>query len=513
MRPNINPSTPPRFHELGEFVFQELCRDVFEIQGGIVTCEIYGRRGQPQKGIDLLANCDDGESNEVGQCKAYTSFSAKQIVAASDEFFKYWDHWKDMGIRRFILFVGCPLDHPEVQNEIQAQRARFKKVNITYEAWGSRTLVTRLRPQRAIAQRHIPSQEIVDSICGKEFDSGIKPPVTPGIDLTLSLLGAQLEDFAAQFSDVAGEKLERARELSREGKIDDAYRQILQMRNDKTWHLLANTIRGRVLRFNASLILNAEKNISEAKELRDQAAALDPTGDDVSLRAVIRYFEEGNDAALQELATPTNINAFNLKIGFLTELGRADDALAVIERLPVTVKPDADTLRLHALLLLLKGDQAGAQEKVEKAFEQNADWLSVRHAYGIVNYFSALSPVALPKRLISSPAPVPWALVKRDPQSQERLRKAESQFARLAEEAEHNREQHNVFNLWRLACLANDVQRQEEAAHFCRMRLARTQADSHTLAWAHSRNYDLDLRAMEESLERSLGVDQSDNSY
>jgi hypothetical protein len=97
--------------------------------------------------------------------------------------------------------------------------------------------------------------------------------------------------------------------------------------------------------------------------------------------------------------------------------------------------------------------------------------------------------------------------VKRDPQSQEHLRKAESQFARLAAEAEQNPEQANAFNLWRLACLANDVQRQEEAADFCRIRLASTPTDSHVLAWALTRHYDVDLRTMEESLERALGVD------
>jgi len=130
---------PPRFNELTEYPFQELCMDLFAVQDGIVTCEIYGRRGQAQKGIDILATCDDGESIEVGQCKACEDFSTKKIVEVSDEFFKYWDFWKDRKIRRFILFVACSLDDPKEQDEIQKQRARFQKVNIKYEAWSSRT--------------------------------------------------------------------------------------------------------------------------------------------------------------------------------------------------------------------------------------------------------------------------------------------------------------------------------------------------------------------------------------
>jgi hypothetical protein len=35
MTPNINASSPPRFCELREFVFQELCHDLFEVQDGI----------------------------------------------------------------------------------------------------------------------------------------------------------------------------------------------------------------------------------------------------------------------------------------------------------------------------------------------------------------------------------------------------------------------------------------------------------------------------------------------
>lgn len=511
MTPNINPSDPPQFHRLGDYPFQELCHDVFEVQDGIAMCEIYGRRGQAQKGIDLLASCDDGESNEVGQCKAEKSFSVSKIINASDEFFKHWEFWKDWNIRRFILFVGCPLDDPKEQNEIQKQRARFLKLGIKYEAWGARTLATRLGPHRTIAERHIQSREIVDNICGRSFESQSTVP-SPGMDLALSLLGS-LEAFSTEVSQVNAEKLERIRELSREGKANEAYERISEMRIDKTWELLDKPLQSRILRVNASLSLNARKDVAEAKALREQAAALDPKGDESTLRALIRHYEEGNEAALNELSEPCNINAFNLKIGFLIELARPGEALAVIRHPPTNVEPDADTERLHGLLLLLKGDLAGAQDRIDKALELNPTWQGVRHAYAIINYYSALSHAALPKRFISWPTPIPWPLVKRDDQSQERLRTAESHFARLATDAENNDEERTAFQLWRLACLANDIGRQEEAAQMCLLRLADNPLDSHTLAWALSRHYDVDLKTMEESLERALGVDLNDDSY
>lgn len=54
MPPGIRPGETPHFYKLGEFVFQELCRDLFDVESDISTCEIYGKRGQSQDDIDLL---------------------------------------------------------------------------------------------------------------------------------------------------------------------------------------------------------------------------------------------------------------------------------------------------------------------------------------------------------------------------------------------------------------------------------------------------------------------------
>lgn len=52
---SMNPSDPPPFHQLDAMPFQELSRDVLELEPGIATCEIYGVPGQSQRGIDLIA--------------------------------------------------------------------------------------------------------------------------------------------------------------------------------------------------------------------------------------------------------------------------------------------------------------------------------------------------------------------------------------------------------------------------------------------------------------------------
>jgi hypothetical protein len=513
MTPNINPSDPPPFHRVGEYVFQELCRDLLEVQDGIATCEIYGTRGHAQRGIDLLANCDDALSTEVGQCKCYEDFPPAEIRQASDAFLAHWDFWKDRHVQRFILLVACPLDRPQQQDEIQNQRERFHTLGVRYEAWSARTLLTHLRPHRAIVERHINSEEWINNICGRPLQThALNVPATAGLQMTLTLVSSQVETLSAELSQASAERLERIRELSREGKTAEAYQQIQGMRQGRAWEILDKTLQARILRVMASLALNAKRDFAVARELKEQATALDPQGDDSTLRALMRYYGEGYEAALNEITNPPNTNALNLKIGFLMELGRVDEALVIIQNPPPVVAPDAETRRLKALALLLKGDMAGAQKEIRGAFDERPTWQSVRYAAAMINYYSALSAAALPSRINPWPDQVPWPLVKRDTQSQQYLRNAERTFAQLATDTEPGDEQRKLFNVWRLACMANDVERQDEAADFCRERLAEDPADNHILAWALSRHYDVDLKASEAALEKYLGVDDDDDN-
>jgi hypothetical protein len=107
MRPRMNPSLNPTFYELDADKFQYLCCDVFARQSGIATCDVYGTRGQKQRGIDLLARRIGGDGIEVGQCKCYTDFPPAKIRQASDEFFKHLEYWRQQNVRRFTLFVAC----------------------------------------------------------------------------------------------------------------------------------------------------------------------------------------------------------------------------------------------------------------------------------------------------------------------------------------------------------------------------------------------------------------------
>src|SRR3712207_3865025 len=138
MQPGIRLGQPPPFQDLDEYTFQDLCRDILDHEPEVATCDIYGKRGQRQLGIDLFAPRKGGSGLDVGQCKCYRTFGPKQIEAASDEFLDHWDRWwSKRNVKRFVLFVSCDLESRGCADKILEERDRFAQYGVEYEAWSS----------------------------------------------------------------------------------------------------------------------------------------------------------------------------------------------------------------------------------------------------------------------------------------------------------------------------------------------------------------------------------------
>jgi predicted DsbA family dithiol-disulfide isomerase len=82
-----------------------------------------------------------------------------------------------------------------------------------------------------------------------------------------------------------------------------------------------------------------------------------------------------------------------------------------------------------------------------------------------------------------------------------RLRKAEAAFCKLATETERPDELRQYWRIWQLACLANDLNRQEEAKAFCHALLEENHVSTKAIIWAIARNYGIDLIASQRALE------------
>ncbi|NER48521.1 MAG: hypothetical protein F6J92_17825, partial [Symploca sp. SIO1A3] len=193
----------------------------------------------------------------------------------------------------------------------------------------------------------------------------------------------------------------------------------------------------------------------------------------------------------------------------LLELGRTEEVFPKLQAFPQGLEPDAETNRVHALALLDKGDITSAQAKIQQARYEKPNWEKMRVSEATINYFSVLSPAIL-KQLIDFPQPVDWSLIKRDDQSLERLRKAAEEFKQLASQTERGEKQRKCCQIWHLACLANDPDRQLEAQELCAAILAEEPTNLQAIIWGTVRNYEIDLSTSQQTLERLVQEGSND---
>jgi len=483
---------------MDEYAFEEMCQDLFSEESGIATCNTYGKRGQNQKGIDLLAQCDDVTFTEVGQCKCCEDFPPLEIREASDAFFKHLVFWQQHNVRRFILFVACELETIQRQNEILKQRQRFASCNIKYEVWEARTLRQKLRPHRGIAGQYLGSGDLVESICGPHLQQ-----TSRAAELTIGIFSSKVDRLSSDLSKLKALRLDEYRELYRQGKLHEARICLDSLKNDEHWDIFDKPLQAKILQAMSVYAISVEQNADKARSLVEQASALDPEGDDRFLQVLISYHSEDAETALRLIDTPSTINLFNLKLGLLLELEHTEEVIAALQNLPQGLEPDTETKRIHALALLESGDIAGAQVKIQQAIYEKPNWGKVRATEATINYFSALSNT-VPRQLTTYPYPVEWSLIKRDDESLQRLHKAAEEFQRLASQSELGEHQRKYWQVWYLACLANDPERQSEAQEFCSALLVEDSTNPQAIIWITSRNYDIDLFPSQQGLETLL---------
>jgi hypothetical protein len=508
MRLSFNPSKPVPFHELDPMPFQELCRDLFEREEGVSTCEVFGINGQFQRGIDLKAQRKGAYAYEVGQCKCYEEFSPREIRKASEEFLKHLDYWKEKNVKRFILFVACAMDTTQRLEEIDRQIKAFHELGIEYEVWSARTLRTKLKDHPDIVWRYTRNREWVESICGvaATLNTGGNVGVERGSALVGDVNSARLTVYAEEHSRVIDRRLNEIRDLYRKGRKKSALQQLDEIQGGASWEIIEASLKGRLLRQKAAYLLDLNGDIAGARSLADEAARLDPQGNEITIRSLLAYYAEGPEAALQIANPADSINSYNLRLALLIETERIAEAIDLLRSVPGAVQPDNETKRLKALALLLGGDIDGARAEIEQALGAEPEWEGLRFTSAVINYFSCLSPASLPKRLVPWPEPPNWFVLKRDAASLERLKHAESEFAALARNTEKDGRRLDL-ETWHLACVANDPYRQEEASSLCIELLNRDPRHYRALIWAIARGYEPDYPSCERALRNFVEED------
>lgn len=504
MKPGIRPGETPALHRLGEYVFQDLCRDLLDSEPEVVNCEVYGKRGETQYGIDLLAQRKGDASIEVGQCKCYEDFPPAKIRQASDEFLEHWERWSKEGVKRFVLMVACDLESVIRQDEIRAQVKRFREYGIDYEAWSAAKIINKLRPRPDLVSSYFKPPEVwVQEICGKSLPAVTAGPVSAAVIVPAMLMG-QLEELAGQLASARERELEHARELWRQGHYSDAVTWLRSVKESKgLWHAIAPAVRAKILRFEASLALHSKDDIAQAIVLAKEAHELvpdAPAGDMARTHAAIAYFEHRLDDAISLLRGHSARESREFLAGLLIESGRLAEAWKLLDA--EDIKSSAEGLRLRALAYLVDKKLPDAECEAEKALRIEPRWESTRFATAMIGYYGSLSPCAL-GALGPWPEPVSWKLVRRDANSVLRLRRAAQIFLDLAAVAEQPSSR-GLYEVWHLACLLNDAERQEDAIAFCHRIIVRDPGNAGAILWANARRIEFDFQPSVEILRKNV---------
>lgn len=514
MNPGIRLGQIPPFFEMNEYTFQDMCRDLFEKETDIETCEVYGTRGQCQYGIDLRAYRENDDGIEVGQCKCYKKYTATDILNASNDFFNYWDAiWSKKNVKRFILFLACQIDDVKCQEEADLQRKRFKKYGIKYEAWSAAKLQNKLRPNRSIVCEYLdPPEYWLKVICGETqtyFNFSDVQQDQTSIHVSAALTN-QLNVFASVFSNETERNLQMMRKSWREGRKDEAINWIRALKLKEEWSIISSEVKSKIIRFEASLELDLSEDINIAKRLADEAKNLFPSANDARLRALIAFKEEGVESAVKILNGQEDIDSLNLEAAFLLKLGRIDECSELLRHDIVKTKPDAETYRIQALLGLITNNLQEARLNILKALELEPLWESILFTAGIIFFLDTLSPIVvnlIPKNGFPSPHPIEWIMIKRDEESLKQIRKAHELFNSLISKPLLNKDERLTLEGWKLACLANDSERQRDAIKYCQEILGNNPTHYYAIEWSIARNYNIDLSSSIKELEKLMNND------
>jgi tetratricopeptide (TPR) repeat protein len=238
-------------------------------------------------------------------------------------------------------------------------------------------------------------------------------PLEPSRGAPNIVLSSLLDSVSSDLSEEKSDKLEELRELFREGSTKDAYEGVQNLRRSQNWLAFSSRLRAATLRALATMTLSIKgrSGIAEAEEIAEEARKTDPSKDDVTLRARIKVYAEGHAAALAELTDSITLDGFNLRLALLLDTGKIEEALDALRNPPEGITFDAEAHRLFALALLASGDIQRAREQISEALAERPRRQYIRFNAAVIDYFSTLSPLALPpfSSLTRGPFNSPWS--------------------------------------------------------------------------------------------------------
>jgi hypothetical protein len=315
-----------------------------------------------------------------------------------------------------------------------------------------------LRGGPALSQSVRLMQRMVPPIAG-----GTSSPSLTGSSAALD--DPRSADLADALSQVVAKQFEAIRERYLTGDRAGAITTIDELLALPNWAHLAASLRGRILRTAALYSLHFGQDPETAAELAERAKADDSEGDDQPLDVHLALHRGDRAGALGMLAQPRSPQARHLKAAILIEDGDAESALEVLST-PVEAAEDApkaehqgdakdaegntaETWRLRALAWLLQKQLPDALAAIDAARALAPDWIAVRGAAAIIEFWRACTPTAL--AVTEQPLwPMPFARALVRAGSGERLAEIADTFADVAAAMPSRSDEHTQWLTWQL---------------------------------------------------------------
>lgn len=498
MTPSVNRSLPPVFSAVGAVKFQELCADLMAEDQIYLNPVVYGRNGQSQRGIDIEAPLRDKTGLHVGQCKAWAEPSAGEIRAATQEFLPHVKFWRDKGLKKFFLLMGCVVADQKSQDQLREETEEFRAQGVEYEWWDARILRRKLHPHPHIVRNYCePAEYWVDVIC-----AGGAASMGPSTEAGLNAVLARHGTLVLELSEARNKELTGILALWEEGGVREALSRVRAFSEKPSWPELTAEVRAKALRMQAALMLASSGDAAEARRLLERARPLAPNSC-MALEAKLARYELGVSAGLEILKIPESLDAWNVRLSLLLEAGSPEAVLAELPRVPVQATKDPNTAWSEGMALLCLRRVGEARRVLADGLSSHPRSLKLRMAMAMVRYAAGISTVFPPWGHLTWPVPPPWHLVKRDDEGRKERAQAAEEFAQLAAGVEDD--ERRELLVWRLACLANEPGVQSEAAALCTGLLAESPGYAPALLWAQERNFDFDKAVSISALRSRMG--------
>ncbi len=493
--------------------FEEFCRDLISRQSHLHNAKRIKNTGYNQYGGDVVADIKNSINTIVAQCKHYikTPFAKNNIEGAVNHFLKSWDvFWKPKKVVEFYLIIAQPKSTDGQFEAIQNEKEKLFEYGITLIDWWQEDLEREIKKYPELVREYL-GLYFFERFCPNEYAEMMAAKYSrPSSDKdTLEVLG--LDTYKTVISDDLKLLIGPVREKVRNGKQLEAEKDFAELK-EKHFALIKPDAQAELLSFDIRLFFPQRRTLEQAKETLAQIKKTDPAFQTTILEAIIANEEFGFEKALEKIKSTPDIQTLNLKLYFLLNLNKTAEFLQLYSAETNNLKYDTETKRLYSLCLTIERNITHATEIIDEAALEKPDWITIKLSRAVIYYLNGIPEQFINFNSLTHPIPYSITSLKADEISDDKRKTASKLFEEVLHSENLEEEQRLVIESWRLACLADTYDLQEEAIDYCKNVLAHNPIHPYVLLWAINRNFPLDYSESLKELENKFSNDPQNNS-